>query len=382
MFFLLRPKAEPVAEALPEEDEVEAEEIRHSENLIELLQVEKMEMEMGYGLIPLVDTDQGGDLLDRIVMIRRQCAVELGFIVPPIRIRDNMQLKTNAYSFKLKGMEIAQGELMLQNLLAIGPNIDKDIDLAGIDTVEPAFRLPAKWINLDDKDLAEIKGYTVVDPPSVLATHLTTVIRSHAHELLGRQEIQNIIQFVREQSTAVVEELIPDLMTVGDIQKVLVNLLKEQVSIRDMTSILETLADYAKSTRDPDVLTEYVRQTLKRQISKQYIGKDKKIHAITLDPALEDIMREALHQTEMGSYLAFDPETAQLVIDKLTQQYQMLTDRGIASVVLCPPIIRLYFKRLTERFIPNLVVLSYNEIDSGVEVEVVGMISTGVGVAV
>jgi flagellar biosynthesis protein FlhA len=375
VYFLIRPKTKPEAVLPPAEDIVEAEEFRQSENLIELLQVEKMEMEMGYGLIPLVDTDQGGDLLDRIIMIRRQCAVELGFIVPPIRIRDNMQLKTNAYAFKLKGMEIASGELMLQNLLAIGPNIDKDFDLTGIDTVEPAFQLPAKWITHEEKDLAEIKGYTVVDPPSVLATHLTTVLRSHAFELLGRQEVQNIINFVREQNATVIDELIPDLMSVGDVQKVLSHLLKEQVSIRDMASILETLADYAKNTRDPDVLTEYVRQALKRQISKQYAGKNKKISAITLDPSLEDTMRQALHQTDMGSYLALEPEVAQSVIDKLSQQYQTLTERGVTPVALCPPIIRFYFKRLTERFIPQLAVLSYNEIDSDFEVEVAGMVS-------
>jgi flagellar biosynthesis protein FlhA len=375
IYFVVRPKAEPEVEAPPEEDVVEAAEFRQSENLIELLQVEKMEMEMGYGLIPLVDPDQGGDLLDRIIMIRRQCAVELGFIVPPIRIRDNMQLKTNAYAFKLKGMEIASGELMLQNLLAIGPNIDKDFDMTGIDTLEPAFQLPAKWITHDDKDLAEIKGYTVVDPPSVLVTHLTTVIRAHAYELLGRQEIQNVINFIREGNAAVIEELIPDLMTIGDIQKVLANLLKEQVSIRDMASILETLADYAKNSRDPDVLTEYVRQSLKRQISKQYAGKDKKISVVTLEPSLEELMRQSLHQTDVGSYLALEPDTAQAVIDKLTAQYQILADRGVTPVVLCPPIVRIYFKRLTERFIPHLVVLSYNEVDSDFEVEVGGMVT-------
>lgn len=357
------------------EDVQEAEEIKKPENVVELLQVEKMEMELGYGLIPLVDSEQGGDLLDRIVMIRRQCAVELGFIVPPIRIRDNMQLKPNVYVIKIKGMELATGELMLDNFLAIGPEIDNDPELPGVDTMEPAFNLPARWIDTAQKDEAETRGYTVVDPPSVLATHLTAVIKSHAFELLGRQEIQNILNYVKEQNSAVVEELIPDLMSVGDIQKVLSNLLKEQVSIRDMVTILETLADYAKLTKDNDVLTEYVRQALKRNITRQYIDKDNHLSVLTLDPGLEEKLRASVQQSDFGSYLAVDPDIAQGMIDKLVSQHDTLMRKGLTTVILCAPVLRIYFKRLIDRFIPNLVVLSYNEIESDVNVEVMGMVS-------
>lgn len=376
LYFLLRGKQGP-EEAEPESEEfVEAEQIRKPENVIELLQVEKMELELGYALIPLVDAEQGGDLLDRIVMIRRQCAVELGFIVPPVRIRDNMQLKPNSYTIKIKGIEIAHGELLLENYLAIGPGIENDTDLPGINTVEPAFNLPARWLSTMYKEQAEMGGYTVVDPPSVLATHLTSVIKAHAFELLGRQEIQNIINFIKESHSAVVEELIPDLMSLGDIQRVLANLLKEQVSIRDMVTILETLADYAKITKDTDLLTEYVRQSLKRQITRQYANEQGKLAVLTLDPALEEVLRESVQQSEFGSYLAVDPDIAQKMIERLSHLHEDLSLRGQSPIVICAPVLRLYFKRLIDRFISNLVVLSYNEVDADANVEVIGMVST------
>ncbi|HOV42835.1 MAG TPA: flagellar biosynthesis protein FlhA, partial [Syntrophothermus lipocalidus] len=344
LFYTLRRSTpENVEPQIPAEAE-EAAKIRKPENVVELLQVEKMEMELGYALIPLVDAEQGGDLLDRIVMIRRQCAVELGFVVPPIRIRDNMQLKPNSYVIKIKGVEIASGELILDNYLTIGPGIENDTEIPGIDTLEPAFLLPARWIDANDKDNAEMKGYTVVDPPSVLATHLTSVIKAHAFELLGRQEIQNTLNFIKEQNQAVVDELVPDLMSIGDIQRVMANLLKELVSIRDMVSILETLADYAKITRDPDILTEYVRQSLKRQISRQYAGSDNSLAVLTLDPALEERLRNSIQQSEFGSYLAVDPETAQHLIDNLGAKQQELSARGITPIVLCAPVMRIYFK--------------------------------------
>lgn len=375
LYFAMSRGAKEAEEQIEMEEIKEAEEIKKPENVVELLQVEKMEMELGYALIPLVDVDQGGDLLDRIVMIRRQCAVELGFVVPPIRIRDNMQLKPNGYSIKIKGMEISSGELMPDSYLAIGPEIESETEIPGVDTIEPAFNLPARWIETNDKERAEMKGYTVVDPPSVLATHLTTVIKEHAFELLGRQEIQNIIDFIKEQNQAVVNELIPDLMSIGDIQKVLGNLLKEQVSIRDMLTILETLADYAKITRDTDVLTEYVRQALKRHITKQVAGESHKLFVLTLDPALEEALRDSVQQTEFGSFLALDPGIAQAMIDNLTTQYNNFSRRNMTPVILCAPVLRIYFKRLIEKFLPNLLVLSYNEIESGIDVEVIGMVS-------
>lgn len=375
LFFIMRRTAKELEEEAPGEDVQEAEQIKKPENVVELLQVEKMEMELGYGLIPLVDTDQGGDLLERIVMIRRQCAVDMGFIVPPIRIRDNMQLKPNSYLIKIKGIEIASGELILDHYLAIGPDIENDTDLPGIDTQEPAFNLPARWVSTRHKEDAEAKSYTIVDPPSVLATHLTSVIKAHAHELLGRQEVQNIISFMKEQNPAVIEELIPDLLSLGDAQRVLSNLLREQISIRDMLTILETMADYARITKDTDVLTEYVRQSLRRQISKQFTGDCGKITVLTLDPSLEERLRDSVQQSDYGSYLALDPEVAQHVIDKLMYHYEDLTRKGITPIVLCAPVLRIYFKRLVDRFISNLVVLSYNEIDSSANVEVIGMVS-------
>lgn len=376
LFFTSRNSSVQTEEENDMEEVAEAEEIKKPENVVELLQVEKMEMELGYALIPLVDSEQGGDLLDRIIMIRRQCAVEMGFIVPPVRIRDNMQLKPNAYLIKIKGVDIAAGELLLDNYLAIGPEIENDSEIIGVDTLEPAFNLPARWIDTTDKERAEMKGYTVVDPASVLATHLTSIIKSHAHELLGRQEIQNIIDFIKEHNSAVVDELLPDLMSLGDLQRVLANLLKEQISIRDMITIMETLADYAKITKDADVLTEYVRQALKRQISKQYGGDKQTISVLTLDPSLEERLRESIQHSEFGSYLALDPDIAQGMIDKLSRQYEDLSQRGVTPIVICAPILRLYFKRLVERFISNLVVLSYNEIDSNINVEVIGMVSS------
>lgn len=375
LYFVLRTAIHEEEEENVLEEQEEAEAIKKPENVVELLQVEKMEMELGYGLIPLVDAEQGGDLLDRIVMIRRQCAIELGFIVPPIRIRDNMQLKPNAYAIKIKGMDVADGELILDSYLAIGPDIDNDKELAGVDTVEPAFNLPARWVDISEKELAEAKGYTVVDPPSVVATHLTAVIKSHAFELLGRQEIQNIIDFIKENNKAVVEELIPDLMNIGDVQKILANLLKEQVTIRDMVTILETLADYSKITKDTDVLTEYVRQALKRHISRQYAGDNNRLSVLTIDPAMEEILRDAVQQSEFGSYLALDPGIAQSMIDKLQSQVERLNRNGSSPVLLSAPVLRIYLKRLLERFIPGLVVLSYNEIEPGVDIEVIGMVS-------
>lgn len=375
LFITFRSSTSDIAEQERSQEKEEAEQIRKTENMVELLQVEKMEIELGYGLIPLVDSEQGGDLLDRIVMIRRQCAVEMGFIVPPIRIRDNMQLKPNAYAIKVKGIEIASGELLLDNYLVIGPDIESDTELPGVDTVEPAFNLPARWVETKLKDTAEARGYTVVDPPSVLATHLTSIIKAHSFELLGRQDVQNMIDFVKKQSPAVVEELIPDLLSIGDVQKVLASLLKEQVPIRDVITILETLADYAKITRDTDVLTEYVRQALKRHITQQYTSQDGRLKVLTLDPGLEEKLRDSVQQSELGSYLALDPDISQKIIDRLSRYCEDLTQKGITPVILCAPILRIYFKRLVERFVTNLVVLSYNEIDSDVDVEVIGMVS-------
>lgn len=354
-------------------EESEVEEIRKPENVVNLLQVDPIELEFGYGIIPLADVNQGGDLLDRVVMIRRQLALELGMIVPIIRLRDNIQLSPNEYVIKIKGVEVDGGELLLDHFMAMSPGyVEEEID--GIKTQEPAFGLPALWISEAQRDRAEMLGYTVVDPPSIIATHLTEVIKRHAHELTGRQEIQTIIDKVKESYPAIVDELVPKVMTIGEIQKVISNLLKEGVSIRDIVTILETLADYAPTTHDTDMLTEYVRQALGRAISKKFI-KGKKSTVITLDPKLEQVIMDSVQRTEQGAYLTLEPKTINNIISSLSNQVQKLVQLGHQPIVLSSPVVRLYFRRLAEQSIPGLVVLSYNELDPGLEVQSVGVVS-------
>jgi flagellar biosynthesis protein FlhA len=353
--------------------DVEVEEIRKPENVMTLLQVDPIELEFGYGIIPLADVNQGGDLLDRVVMIRRQCALDLGLIVPVIRLRDNIQLKPNEYVIKIKGIEVANGELMFDNYLAMNPGTAEG-ELDGIKTTEPAFGLPAVWISENQKERAEMMGYTVVDPPSVIATHLTEIIKNHAHELLGRQDVQRLIDNVRENYPALVEDVIPKQLNIGDIQKVLTNMLKEGVSIRDMVTIMETLADYAPMTKDTDMLTEYVRQSMKRNITKRFIA-DMQAKVITLDAALEQAIMDSVQQTEYGSYLSLEPNIVQQIINSLLKEMQKLTSMGEQPIILASPVVRLYFKRLTEQVAPGLIVLSYNELEPLVEIQSVGMVS-------
>lgn len=350
----------------------EIDDVRKPENVLTLLQVDPMELEIGYSLIPMVDASQGGDLLDRVVMIRRQCALELGLVIPTIRIRDNIQLKPNAYVIKLKGVEIAKGELLLDHYLAMNPGSVME-EVSGIETVEPAFGLPALWIQELTREKAELAGYTVVDPVSVLTTHLTEIIKAHAAEILGRQEVQTLIDAAKQNHPAVVEELLSGLMTLGDIQKVLANLLRERISIRDMVTILETLADYAVMTKETEVLTEYVRHALSRQISRQYVNNNI-LTCITVDPQLENTIISAVQKTEHGSYVALEPQLMQSLINNLSQELAKLTNIGYQPIVLTSPAARLYFRKLTERVAPNLIVLSYAEIESKVEVQALGMV--------
>jgi flagellar biosynthesis protein FlhA len=354
-------------------EEQQVEEIRKPENVVSLLQVDPIELEFGYAVIPLADKNQGGDLLDRVVMIRRQLALELGVIVPIIRLRDNIQLLPNQYVIKIKGVEVARGELMLDHFMAMNPGTaDEAID--GIPTMEPAFGLPALWISEKVRDKAEMMGYTVVDPPSIVATHMTEIVRRHIHELLSRQDVQTLVDNVKSNYPAVVEELIPKLLTLGEIQKVLANLLREGVSIRDMVTILETLADYAPVTRDPDMLTEYVRQGLGRAISTTYINNNNS-DVITLDPKLEKIILDSVQKTEAGSYMTIEPAVSNRIISNAAGLSEKLAQKGKQPVVLASPVVRLYFKRLTESAIPGLVVLSYNELDPSLEINAVGMVS-------
>lgn len=371
-YALIRTQRTEVQMEMSQQEEQEKEEVRKPENIISLLQVDPMELEIGYSLIPLVDVSQGGDLLDRVVMIRRQCALELGFIVPTIRIRDNIQLKPNIYVIKLKGIEIARGELMLDHFLAMDSGAAFE-SVPGVETVEPAFGLPALWIQETYREQAELAGYTVVDPVSVLATHLTEIIKNHAAEILGRQEVQTLVDSVKQNHAAVVEELTPNLLSTGELQKVLSNLLRERISIRDLVTIFETLADYAQLTKDTEILTEYVRHALSRQISRQYVSNNM-LTCVTVDPQLENTIVNAVQRTEQGSYVAMEPKMVQAVITSLTNELPKLTNMGYQPIVLTNPGARLYFRKLTERVAPNLTVLSYAEIDSKAEVQALGMV--------
>lgn len=359
-------------ELLVEEKEIE--EVRSPESVISLLQVDPIEFEFGYGLIPLADTQQGGDLLDRIIMIRRQCALEMGLIVPVIRIRDNIQLKPNEYVIKMKGNMVARGELLLHHYLAMSPGFDDD-SITGIETQEPAFGLPALWIDEAMKERAEMSGYTVVDPPSVVATHLTEVIKKYAHELIGRQETKSLVESVKETYPALVDELIPSILSIGDVQKVLAKLLKEKISIRDLVTIFETLADYGKYTKDPDVLTEYVRQSLSRQITQQYASPAEPLKVITVSPSLEKKIAESVQQSDQGSYLAMDPVSSQQIYQRLSEQVNRQIQSGQQPIILTSPTIRMYLRQLLERSLQDIPVISYSELEPSIEVQSVGVVN-------
>lgn len=355
-------------------DDEEVADIRSPESVLDLLQIDPIEFEFGYGLIPIADTNQGGDLLDRVIMIRRQIALEYGLVVPVIRIRDNIQLKPNEYVIKIKGNEVATGELLLDHYLAMSPGIEDD-EVKGIETTEPAFGLPALWIGEDMKEKAELSGYTVVDAPSVVATHLTEVIKKHSYELLGRQETKALIEKVKENYPAIVEELVPQVMTIGDIQKVLTNLLREKVSIRNLATIFETLADYGQMVRDPNILTEYVRAGLKRQITNQFKDGNEPIRVLTLNPEIENAISENIQQDDQSSYLALSPEISQSIYQAIHKEVVKLIETGQMPILLVAPNIRYHLKLLIEPVLPDVVVLSYNEIESSVEVQSVGMVN-------
>ncbi len=342
------------------------------ENIVSLLQVDPMELEIGYSLIPLVDTGQGGDLLDRIVMIRRQCALELGLVVPTIRIRDNIQIKPNAYIIKLKGVEIAKGELMLDHYLAMNSGTVFE-EVPGIETTEPAFGLPALWIPDSEREQAELNGYTVVDAVSVLATHLTEVIKSHASEILGRQEAQNLVDNLKKTNETLVKEVVPDLLTVGEVQKVLQNLLAERISIRDMETIFEVLSDYARATKDTEILTEYVRHAMARQITQANV-QNGQLPCVTLDPALENRIAGGVQRTDHGSYVSLDPDSMKRLVTSLDTELQKLTNMGYQPIVLTSPAVRLYFRKLVERSVPGIIVLSQAEIEQSVEIQILGVV--------
>ena len=355
-------------------EEADAEEIRQPENVNSLLQVDPIELEFGYGIIPLADVNQGGDLLDRVVMIRRQIALELGTVVPIIRLRDNIQLNPNQYVIKIKGIQVSEGEILFDHYMAMNPGYVEE-EITGIPTFEPSFHLPAIWITEGQRERAESLGYTVVDPPSIIATHLTEIIRQYISELLTRQDVQNLINNLKETNPALVEELVPKLLGLGEVQKVLQNLLKEGISIRDLLTIMETLADYAPTTRDTDILTEYVRQSLKRAISTKYFPVHETTSVVRLDPKIEQEIMGSVKQTESGAFLNLDPARSKAIMEAVKKEVQKLENLGKTPIIITSPIVRMYFKRLTEDYFRDLVVVSYNEVESNVELQSVGMVT-------
>ncbi|QOR68574.1 flagellar biosynthesis protein FlhA [Cytobacillus suaedae] len=356
------------------EEELVVDGLKSPESVVNLLNVDPIEFEFGYGLIPLADTNQGGDLLDRIVMIRRQLAIELGLVIPVVRIRDNIQLQPNEYRLKIKGSEMARGELLLDHYLAMSPGIEDD-SIEGIQTIEPSFGLPAKWISEDMKDQAEMLGYTVVDPPSVVSTHITELIKANAHQLIGRQEVKQLIDHLKESYPILVEEVTPNPLTIGDIQKVLAKLLKENVSIRNLPIIFETLADFGRMTSDTDLLTEYVRQSLARQITNSYANNGDTLKVITLSGKIEKTVAEGIQQTEHGNYLSLDPTVSQTIIENIATQIEHVSLQEQSPILLCSPAVRMYVRQMIERYFPQIPVLSYNELEANIEVQSVGVVN-------
>ena len=372
-FNMLRRESQISKEIEPSLQTDDVEEIRRPENVLPLLSIDPIELEFGYGIIPLADKSQGGDLFDRLVMIRRQCALELGIVVPMIRLRDNIQLQPNEYIIKIKGVEVASGEILFDHYLAMNPGMAEG-DIKGIDTVEPAFGLPAKWIDEKEREKAEIYGYTVVDPPSIISTHLTEIIKRHAYELVGRQDVKMLLDNLKENQPTLVDDVVPSLLSTGDIQKVLSNLLREGISIRNFSSIMEALADYGQVTKDTDMLTEYVRQSMYRSITKQFMpNNDAKV--ITLDPDLEKTIMESLQTTETGTYMALDPGISQRVVSNLGNEVEKIVSIGEQPMIITAPVVRFYFKKFVEQISDDIIVLSYNEIDPKTKIQSVGMVT-------
>lgn len=349
----------------------EVEESKKVDNVYSLLHIDPLELELGYGLIPLVDERQGGDLLERVVMIRRQCALELGIVIPPIRIRDNMQLSPNSYILKMKGVPMAKGDIMIGNYLAMGG----EGQISGISTKDPAFGLPAVWISETLREKAEQAGFTVVDPPAVLATHITEFLKSNAAEIVSRQDIKTLLDNLKKEFPAVVDEVIPSLLSLADVHKIISNLLKERIPIRNLVGIMEALGDWASLTKDPDILTEYVRQKLAHQIGQLFADENGKIYCITLEPKVEEQIRNGIQSGEYGSYLAMEPVAAQEIIKRILKYIEKNGLLGKQIVVLVSPTIRPYLRKLLERMSPSIPVVSYNEVPPNLDIESVGMVS-------
>ncbi len=376
-YYLLRKQQSllEVAEPTLREAEVtsEAEFYKDIENVYGLLNVEPIEMEFGYSLIPLADEASGGNFIDRVVMFRKQMALDMGFVLPSVRIKDSGQLNPNQYSILLKGEEVARGDILMDHYLALPPEGAAD-DIAGIDTIDPAFHIPAKWISEDKKIQAELAGYTLIDPTSVVITHLSEVAKEHLHELLNRQEVNNLLESLKKTNAAIVDEAIPNIISVGEIQKVLCNLLREGIPIRDMETIEEVLCDYAPQVKDSDLLTEYVRQALKRTISHRF-SEAGQMKVLSLDERIENTIMSAVKKVDSGSYLALEPVAIQSIVSASTTEINKIKDLVNIPIVLTSPVVRVYYKKLLDQFYPNVTVVSFSEIDNNVQIQALGNIA-------
>ena len=378
LLFRQQKKLEVVAETAEsaeqtEEIESEASFYRNVDNLYGLLNVEPIKIEFGYSLIPLVDEKSGGTFLDRVVMFRKQFALEMGFVIPPVQLKDSGILNPNQYMIYIKGEEVSGGDVLVDHYLGLAPSEDEDT-VDGIDTIEPAFGIKAKWISEENKVKAELLGYTLIDPTSVIITHLSEVIKAHAHELLNRQEVNNMLENLSKTDSALVKEIVPAIVPVSDLQKVLCKLLEEKVPIRDLETILETLADFSPKIKDIDMLTEYVRQSLKRTISRKF-SEAGQIKVVTLDADIENAIMGSIKKMDSGSYLALDQNTIQKIIASTTAELDKIKDLVTELIIVTSPVVRIYFKKLVDQFYQNVTVLSFSEIDNNVKLQALGNIS-------
>ena len=352
---------------------------RDIDNVFKLLNVEPIEMEFGYSLLRLVDEKSGGNFIERVVIFRKQFALDMGMVIPSVRMTDNPEINPNMYIIKIKGEEVARGEILVDHYLALDSG-DVTQQIEGIDTVEPAFGLPAKWISEDKKIMADVAGYTLIDPVSVMITHWSEIMKRYAHELLSRQDVSTMLDNVKKTNPIVVDDIIPKVISVGYLQKILANLLKEGIPIRDLETILETIGDHSNVLKDTDIITEYVRQALKRTITHRF-AEANSLRVITLDTQIEDLIVSSVKKSDQGSYLAMPPDMIQRIVTASNREIDKIKDVIPTVIVLTSPVVRIYYKKLTEQFIPNITVLSYSEIDSTAQIQAIGNISLNIAAA-
>ncbi|MBQ8170504.1 MAG: flagellar biosynthesis protein FlhA [Oscillospiraceae bacterium] len=369
----LAQRAKEEAREMEKADKADNDYFRDIDNVFKLLNVEPIEMEFGYSLLRLVDEKSGGNFIERVVIFRKQFAMDMGMVIPSVRMTDNPEINPNQYIIKIKGEEVARGEILVDHYLALDSG-DVTAQVEGIDTVEPAFGLPAKWISEDKKIMADVAGYTLIDPVSVMITHWSEIMKHYAHELLSRQDVNTMVENVKKTNPIIVDDLIPKVISVGYLQKVLSNLLREGIPIRDLETILETLGDHANVLKDMDIVTEYVRQALKRTITRRF-AEANSLRVITLDTQIEDMIVSSVKKSDQGSYLAMAPDLIQQIVAVTNREIDKIKDVIPNVIILTSPVVRIYFKKLTDQFIPNITVLSYSEIDATAQIQAIGNIS-------